>query len=93
VALIWINEARGHRLTRCASSHALASRKDIEDAVNWSSHGVNANHLTHAITHGDMINAGRRVKDANGVRHPVVIVDTNKWTIKMVNEATPGRCW
>jgi hypothetical protein len=50
---------------------------------------VNATHLTHAITHADMINVGRRVKDAEGVRHPVVIVDRAKWTVEMVNEATP----
>ena len=68
----------------------LASRKDIEDAVNWSSHKVNATHLTHAITHAEMINVGRRVKDGQGVRHPVVIVDKDKWTIEMVNAATPS---
>jgi len=57
---------------------ALVSRKDNEEAVAWSSGKVNSNHLTHAITSADMINVGRRVKDASGVRHPVVIVDRTK---------------
>ena len=51
---------------------------------------MNATHLTHAITHAGMINTGRRVKDAHGTRHPVVIIDTAKWTIEMVKTASVG---
>ena len=35
-----------------------------------------------------MINTGRRVKDSYGVRHPIVIVDRAKWTVKQVNAAS-----
>ena len=40
----------------CAT--ALVSRKDIEEAVSWSSGKVNPNHLTHAITSADRRNHG-----------------------------------
>ncbi len=66
---------------------ALASRKDIEAAALSIFHTVNITHLTHAITHAEMINTGRRVKDAHGTRHPIVIVDKAKWTIEMVKTA------
>lgn len=67
----------------------LVSRSEIESFINkYGQPPVNAMHLTHAITAAGMVNTGRRVKSFGGVRHRVVIVDKNKWTIEKVEKAS-----
>jgi hypothetical protein len=66
----------------------LVSRRVIESSVNlYGQQPVNGTHLTHAINSVGMVNTGRRVKDANGIRHKVVIVNSEAWSPEMVEQS------
>ena len=68
---------------------ALVSRKDIEARVHHMGQPrVSSMHLTHAIANAGMVNTGRRVKDDNGNRHRVIIVQPDSWTCEMVEKAS-----
>lgn len=60
----------------------LTSRWAIEEAVRELH--PNSTHLTHAISNAGMINTGRRVRDSEGHRYRVVIVDKDAWSVDMV---------
>lgn len=68
----------------------LVSRRNI-DAKFTNAYGkleISSTQLTHSIATAGMVNSGRRVKDSNGIKHSVVIVDTAVWTIEKVMAAS-----
>jgi hypothetical protein len=67
----------------------LTSRRIIDSAINvYGQPQASAMHITHAIATVGMHSTGRRIKDGNGIRHKVVIVNGAAWTPDMVDGAS-----
>ena len=67
--------------------NGIGFRGTIDAFVSHAS--INTNHITNAIARSGMISVSRRIPDGNGRKQNIVIVDKDKWTVEMVQSATP----
>ena len=67
----------------------LTSRESVRAFVEeqMDNRNVNETHLTHAIAAAGMVNAGRRIRDAQGKKQSVVIIREGNWTREKVQQA------